>query len=201
MDGLLYPGDAEFTSASRFYGSVHRHWNIFKLAIFQWNTTVGNTALKSGTEKEVLSEWGPGKILMETVQRLKRPTQTSLAAGCSKDKFSQLLHTSLQKLAPIAAGWGTLPGPSYLMVCQMSELQLYFFWREFWTWDLWGETISAERGRTESCSYQSNFMFQRWTLLPCTPIGILLVELSPLSAYFVQRKVDFLPVPQAERLL
>lgn len=61
MDESLHPDDVEFTSASRFYESVHGHWNVFKLAIFEQNTTVGRTALKSETEKEGLSEWAPSK--------------------------------------------------------------------------------------------------------------------------------------------
>lgn len=80
-----------------------------------------------GQKKKFYPNGLPVKVLMGTVQRLTKPTQPSLASGCSKDNFSQLLHASLQKQAPIPAGWGTLPGPSLLMACQMSELQLSFF--------------------------------------------------------------------------
>lgn len=85
-----------------------------------------------GQKKKVYQNGLPVKVLIGRVQRLKKPTQLSLAAGCSKDGFSQpsrtlLLHTSLQKQAPITADWGTLPRPSLLMAGQVSELQLSFF--------------------------------------------------------------------------
>jgi len=35
MDGSLHPDDVYLTPASRFYESVHGHWNVFKLVIFQ----------------------------------------------------------------------------------------------------------------------------------------------------------------------
>lgn len=67
-DGGVHPGDVEFTSASRFYGSVHGHSYVFNLLILFCETQQLQGLLRSPGQKEKVYQNGlPVKELMGTV--------------------------------------------------------------------------------------------------------------------------------------